>query len=150
MSRGCATYDQFSSLAILYRSRCYSAFPHWGSSVADGINIYAYFKPKLTILTTIGILLPLSVFFILTHPVNFFVGRNWSARKKTHDFRQNVDYTLFKWVGHWVLPRFKCLLMEYFKTALKVNYRSDSQTWKSICLICKTARSLSAPISCCF
>ena len=41
------------------------------------------------------------------------------------------------------LPRFKSLLTEYFKTALRVNYRPDSpRTWKSICLTCNTARSL--------
>jgi hypothetical protein len=37
------------------------------------------------------------------------------------------------------------LSVDYYKTALKVNYRSDNpgnQTWKSICLKCNTARSL--------
>ena len=48
------------------------------------------------------------------------------------------------------LPRFKSLLTEYFKTASRVNYRCESpRTWKSICLKCNTARSLSAPLSSC-
>ncbi len=40
---------------------------------------------KLAIFTTIGIFTFLSV-FILTHPVNFPVGRNWSARRKPTTF----------------------------------------------------------------
>ena len=49
--------------------------PHWGFSVADYIRYHAYFKPKLAIFATIEIL-----------PVNFPVGGNWGARKKSTTF----------------------------------------------------------------
>jgi hypothetical protein len=49
------------------------------------------------------------------------------------------------------LPRFKSLLLDYPKTVLYLNYQPQNpRTWKSICLKCKTARSLAAPLSCCY
>ena len=49
------------------------------------------------------------------------------------------------------LRKFKSLLMEYFNSALKLSYISENpRTWRSICLKRNTARSLGAPLSCCF
>ena len=49
------------------------------------------------------------------------------------------------------LPRFKSLLLDYFKTALYLNYQPQNpRTWKSICLKCNTACSLAATLSCCY
>ena len=35
--------------------------------------------------------------YYLTHPINFPCLRKPEYPEKTHDFRQNVDYTLFTW-----------------------------------------------------
>ena len=53
-----------------------------------------------------------------------------------------------------ILPeelRHQPLTLRKFKSALKLDYISENPwTWRSICLKRSTARSLSAPLSCCF
>ena len=49
------------------------------------------------------------------------------------------------------LTIFKKLLLQYYHTALELNYNVDDlRSWKTICLKCNQARDLTKPITCCF
>ena len=49
------------------------------------------------------------------------------------------------------LTIFKKLLLQYYHTALELNYNvDDPRSWKTICLKCNQARDLTKPITCCF
>ena len=46
---------------------------------------------------------------------------------------------------------FKNLLLQYYHTALELNYNvDDPRSWKTICLKCNQARDLTKPITCCY
>ena len=49
------------------------------------------------------------------------------------------------------LTIFKKLLLQYYHTALELNYNvDDPRSWKTICLKCNQARDLTKPITCVF
>ena len=88
-------------------------------------------------------------------------SQNFQTRKcKTSTYQQS--YTI-RTPRIWnVLPRsitnefnsltiFKKLLLQYYHTALVMNYNvDDPRSWKTICLKCNQARDLTKPITCCF
>ena len=48
------------------------------------------------------------------------------------------------------LSTFKSVMLNYYSSALNHYDCSNPRTFKTICLKCNTARSLTHPISCCF
>ena len=80
---------------------------------------------------------------------------NTSTYQKSYKIRATrIWNNLPSYITSMNLPfrQFKTLLFNYYTLALEETYDvEDPRTWKSVCIKCNSARSLtSLPIACCF